>query len=212
VRARSNTGLSATTTGATVTKRPNVYLTITVPHVLGAPAVSQELIRANRNCMHRRVLCGYRKSRRRTFEPGPSSQLTRRWREMDSNFRYAGAVNPVVAPFMPPNARDGSMRPLSFRTARRPASTARGISTPGVRLRQEFAVWPRPGRRGPDRRGRNPCQRRHSRDRRDCGVAQDSAGDELGCSTRSVSRLTTPGIRIFSSGIFASCHTRHSCS
>ena len=35
---------------------------------------------------------------------------------MDSNFQYAGAVNLVVAPFMPPNARDGSVRPLSFRT------------------------------------------------------------------------------------------------
>jgi len=60
------------------------------------------------------------------------------WREMDSNFQYAGAVNLAVAPFMPPNARDGSVRPLSFRTARRLVSK----------------------RRGPDRRGRNPCRRR----------------------------------------------------
>src|SRR5262252_8011060 len=57
---------------------------------------------------------------------------------MDSNFQYAGAVNLAVAPFMPPNARDGSVRPLSFRTARRLVSK----------------------RRGPDRRGRNPCRRR----------------------------------------------------
>jgi hypothetical protein len=42
---------------------------------------------------------------------------------------------------------DGSVRPL--------ASTARGVSTP-THLRQELAVWPRPDRRGPDRRGRNP--------------------------------------------------------
>ena len=39
---------------------------------------------------------------------------------------------------MPPNGQDGSVRPLSFRTARRPASE----------------------RRRPDRRGRNPCRRR----------------------------------------------------
>jgi len=65
-------------------------------------------------------------------------RLTLRWRGLDSNFQYAGAVNLVVAPFMPPKARDGSVRSLSFRTARRPASK----------------------RRGPDRRGRNPCRRR----------------------------------------------------
>jgi hypothetical protein len=41
-------------------------------------------------------------------------------------------------PLMPPKARDGSARPLSFRTARRPASK----------------------RRGPDRRGRSPRRRR----------------------------------------------------
>src|SRR6516225_3486831 len=62
---------------------------------------------------------------------------TRCWRGLDSNFQYAGAVNLVVAPFMPPKARDGPVRSLSFRTARRPASK----------------------RRGPDRRGRNPCRR-----------------------------------------------------
>jgi hypothetical protein len=39
---------------------------------------------------------------------------------------------------MPRKARDGSVRALSFRTARRPVSK----------------------RRGPDRRGRNPCRRR----------------------------------------------------
>src|ERR1700751_1735654 len=39
--------------------------------------------------------------------------------------------------FLPPKAREGSVRPLSFRTALRPASK----------------------RRGPDRRGRNPCRR-----------------------------------------------------
>src|SRR6516162_8320590 len=69
---------------------------------------------------------------------GTGGLLTHRWRGLDSNFQYAGAVNLVVAPFMPPKARDGSGRPLSFRTARRPASK----------------------RRGPDRRGRNPCRRR----------------------------------------------------
>ena len=58
-------------------------------------------------------------------------------REMDSNFQYAGAVNLFVARFTSPNARDRSVRPLSFRTARRLASK----------------------RRGPDRRGRNPCGR-----------------------------------------------------
>jgi hypothetical protein len=69
---------------------------------------------------------------------GTESLQTPRWRGLDSNFQYAGAVNLVVAPFMPPKARDGSVRPLSFRTARRPASK----------------------RRGPDRRGRNPYRRR----------------------------------------------------
>jgi hypothetical protein len=36
----------------------------------------------------------------------PSSQPTLRWRGLDSNFQYAGAVNLVVAPFMPPKARE----------------------------------------------------------------------------------------------------------
>ena len=51
---------------------------------------------------------------------------------MDSNFQYAGAVNLVVAPFMPPNAPDGSVRPLSFRTARRPASDGSGPDRGGA--------------------------------------------------------------------------------
>ena len=32
---------------------------------------------------------------------------THRWRGLDSNFQYAGAVNLVVAPYRPPNAWDG---------------------------------------------------------------------------------------------------------
>ena len=32
---------------------------------------------------------------------GTKSSQTRRWSGMDSNFQYAGAVNLVVAPFMP---------------------------------------------------------------------------------------------------------------
>jgi hypothetical protein len=31
--------------------------------------------------------------------PASGSHKTRRWREMDSNFQYAGAVNLVVGPF-----------------------------------------------------------------------------------------------------------------
>jgi len=53
------------------------------------------------------------------------------WRGLDSNFQYAGAVNLVVAPFMPPNARDGSVRPLSFS----------GSTTPCIK-----AAWTRPPR------------------------------------------------------------------
>jgi len=37
---------------------------------------------------------------------GTESSLTLRWRGLDSNFQYAGAVNLVVAPFMPPKARE----------------------------------------------------------------------------------------------------------
>src|SRR5215471_9209356 len=52
--------------------------------------------------------------------PGTESSLDSRWREMDSNFQYAGALNLVVAPFMPPKARDGSVTPkaLAFSTLR----------------------------------------------------------------------------------------------
>jgi hypothetical protein len=71
------------------------------------------------------------------------SQATLRWRGLDSNFQYAGAVNLVVAPFVPPNARDGSVRPLSFRTARRPQSgvdpTAEAAIRAGDAQRPNFA-------------------------------------------------------------------------
>jgi hypothetical protein len=74
------------------------------------------------------------------FLPDAETQkvrMTHRWRGLDSNFQYAGAVNLVVASLMPPKAWNG-VRPLSFRTARRPPSK----------------------RRGPDRRDRNPCGQR----------------------------------------------------
>jgi hypothetical protein len=51
---------------------------------------------------------------------GTESLQTRRWRELDSNFQYAGAVNLVVAPFMPPKARDASKRPGPDRRGRSP--------------------------------------------------------------------------------------------
>jgi hypothetical protein len=41
------------------------------------------------------------------FVPKVSSHRTPRWRGVDSNFQYAGAVNLVVAPFMPRKATKG---------------------------------------------------------------------------------------------------------
>jgi hypothetical protein len=35
----------------------------------------------------------------------PMVCLTLRWRKMDSNFQYAGAVNRVIAPFVQPRRR-----------------------------------------------------------------------------------------------------------
>src|ERR1700746_1848447 len=54
-----------------------------------------------------------RRRRRNAYEE-PKVCTTLRWRGLDSNFQYAGAGNLVAAHFMPPNARDGSVRPLSF--------------------------------------------------------------------------------------------------
>ena len=46
---------------------------------------------------------------------GTESLLTRCWREMDSNFQYAGAVNLFVAPFVVP----GCLKSLPATRSRR---------------------------------------------------------------------------------------------
>ena len=41
---------------------------------------------------------------------GTESLQTHRWREVDSNFQYAGALNLFVTPFVVPGCWDGSAR------------------------------------------------------------------------------------------------------
>jgi hypothetical protein len=71
---------------------------------------------------------------------GTESLQTPRWREVDSKFQYAGTVHPSSPLLCRPIARGGSARLSVFGPPSRPASKARGISTPGVHLRQEFAL------------------------------------------------------------------------
>jgi hypothetical protein len=74
-----------------------------------------------------RTLCGHSRRPLRPSEPsasGTESSLTLRWREMDSNFQYAGTVNLVVASLCRSIAWDGSLNQNSL-----PAGKMQGISS-----------------------------------------------------------------------------------
>src|SRR5215469_10187544 len=87
---------------------------------------------------------GARHGSRRSRDPVRRHEVcrTRRWREVDSKFQYGGTVHPLSPFLCRPIARGGSAASPFFGPPSRPASKARGIWTPGVHLRQEFAASP----------------------------------------------------------------------
>jgi hypothetical protein len=129
--------------------------------------------------MHRRAASGSAWKLSAMKVPKRSSPLTRRWRKMDSNFRYAGAVNLVVAPLCRRLLRTGWCARSVFGQ-----HDALHLQPEG--FRRQACAFDKSSQFGPGQIGVDPTAEAAIRAgddilaADDCRVAQDSVGNELG--------------------------------